>query len=422
MLNKAQNSLIALLRWSERYTKTDMVYLAHGGFWLGLAQLAASLGAFGLTVALANLLSPEVFGEYRFLMSAFLVLAIFALPGMNTALMESTPRGFRKNIDIAFKEMMRFGFLGAGISLIVSLYYFIKGDVSLFLGFAAIAVALPLFDSSLSHISYLKSLKEFKRVALSTTITRVLMLVAAVSTSIAFPEHAWLILAAFLLGQIIPNLILHKITAISHVQPHDRSDPGIVSYAKHLTAMTVLGLIAVHLDKVLIWHFLGAEELAIFFIAYAIPQEAHRFLQIVPQLAFSKFTTVQPSIIRTTLIPKLWKYFCVILIIALLYVLLCPLIFKFFFPQYTEAVLYSQVLVFSILSAAFGPIRTYLTVAKAKRALYFLFTFIPSTRIALLIIFVAQFGIWGAIIALLVETLLQIILLQYLLFSATYGK
>jgi hypothetical protein len=39
MLNKPKNFLYKILRGSEKYTKTDMVYLANGHFWLICIQI-----------------------------------------------------------------------------------------------------------------------------------------------------------------------------------------------------------------------------------------------------------------------------------------------------------------------------------------------------------------------------------------------
>lgn len=43
MLHTLQHRIYKLLRWSQRYTRTDMVYLAKGGTWLSLAQGVATL-------------------------------------------------------------------------------------------------------------------------------------------------------------------------------------------------------------------------------------------------------------------------------------------------------------------------------------------------------------------------------------------
>ena len=71
-----------LLRWSEKWTKTDMIYLARGGFWLTLGQVISSLSAFLLAIAFANLLPKETYGEYKYILSIASILAIPTLTGM----------------------------------------------------------------------------------------------------------------------------------------------------------------------------------------------------------------------------------------------------------------------------------------------------------------------------------------------------
>lgn len=398
-----KNPLISFLRWSERYTKTDMVYLASGGIWLAIAQTSASLAGFGLTVAFANLLPQESLGEYRYLMSGVLILTIFALPGIRSALTESTPKGFRGNLAVAFASMRRWSMLGSLAAVSIAFYYLWNGNQGLALGFGVMAAAIPWLDSSAVYLEYLKALKEFRRVALYTLVTRFIGFVAIIIVAFLYPNHAWIILAAFLAGSILPNLFFHARTERVFTRPGDPIDPGLLRYARHLSIMAALSLLSMQLDKVFVWYFLGADELALFFIAYAIPQEAARFLAIVPALAFPKFSVAASGTVRQTLLPKIFLYAALIGILVIAYIVVAPFIFGLFFPQYLEAVPYSQALMIAAVASAFLPISTYFTAQKRTRILYFIAMFVPTIRIAATVAFIALYGLWGAVYALLLE-------------------
>jgi short subunit fatty acids transporter len=65
----AKSKLISLLRKSEKYTKTDMVYLLKGGFWLNLNNVISSGLSFVLSILFAKYVSKEAYGSYQFLIS-----------------------------------------------------------------------------------------------------------------------------------------------------------------------------------------------------------------------------------------------------------------------------------------------------------------------------------------------------------------
>lgn len=404
-MESAKQNLISILRWSEKYTKTDMVYLFHGGFWLGGAQITTSIAGFLLTILLANVLAPEVLGEYRFLMTGLFIFSIFALPGMYTALLESTPKGWIGNLPPAFKSIKYYGILGSVCALFVSFYYFTKENNGLSIGFFIIALLLPLYTASQAYLEYLKALREFKRVTIYVTLSRIFLLTLTLSVALIFPNYGWAIIATFLLGTTIPNIFFHTKTVKNFSSDSQPSDPTLVSYAKHLTLISAFSLAVVQIDKILVWGFVGAEELAIFYIAYAIPQEIAHSLNIISTLAFPKFANIKKEILRATLLPKIWKFFGLTALVSILYILVCPIIFSTIFPQYENAVLFSQILAISIVSTAFNPIHTYFITVKATATLYKLSIIVPTIRLLLAIILIPIFGIWGAIYTILLEVI-----------------
>src|SRR5688572_20479176 len=82
-----------LLLWSQAYTRTDMLYLARGGFWTVLNFVVAGSVSIALAVAFANLLPKETYGTYRYVLSIANAFGFLALTGMNAAVTRSVARG-----------------------------------------------------------------------------------------------------------------------------------------------------------------------------------------------------------------------------------------------------------------------------------------------------------------------------------------
>ena len=144
VITRTRIKLYHLLRWSEKYTKTDMVYLTKGGSLLTIGQFIASSSAFILSIGFANLLPEETYGTYKYVLSIFPILAIFTLQGMNTAAARAVSNKLDGTIQDSLSYRMRFSLYGSGASLLIALYYLIIGNASLATSFSIIAIFLPL--------------------------------------------------------------------------------------------------------------------------------------------------------------------------------------------------------------------------------------------------------------------------------------
>lgn len=404
---------IYFLRWCERYTKTDMVYLVQGASWLTLTQMCLSLSSFFLIYILANALTSQTLGEYRFLMTGFALLCAFALPGMRTALRESVPKGFTGNLSIAFSSMFRWGLLGTATAFLIAAYYYEAANYGIAWGFLVIGSAVPIYNAATGYGEYLIAIKSLRQNTLYTVAARIITLFATLGAVLFAPQYAWFILAASLLGTIVPNILFHIKTVKLHSTKDLPKDPNLIRYAKHLSVMSALGLLAGQLDKLVIWNVLGAEALALFYIAQTVPQNITANLNTIPTLAFAKFGNKDPQIIRRTLLPKIFKYVFVISIICVFYIICSPFIFKWFFSIYSGAVSYSIALACIPIFGGFLPIKTYLTTIKATTALYAISTVPPSVRIVTALIFIPIYGLWGVVLSMLLEAIVRTFLLIY---------
>ena len=408
-----QTKLISFLRWSEQYTKTDMVYLVQGASWLTFTQVITSLSSFLLVYVLANTLSPETLGEYRFLITGFTLVCVFSLPGMRTALRESVPKGYTGNLDIAFWAMFRWGLISTLFSFFIAAYYFLNDNLELSIGFLIIAIVAPIYNAATGYSEYLIAIKALRSNTIYSITTRIITLIVTLCAVYNYPSFAWIIIGATLLGTVIPNLIFHLRTTRRYNVSKKPTDPSLISYAKHLSAMTALGLLAGQLDKVLIWNVIGAESLALFYIAQTIPQNITANLNTIPTLAFAKFGSKKPQKIRKTLLPKIIKYFLAICFTSVVYILLAPYLFQWLFPTYMNALPYSIALACIPIFGAFLPLKTYLTTVKATKQLYVVSIVPPAIRIIVAVMLIGSFGLWGVIWSILSEAVTRSALLLY---------
>ncbi|XKT74484.1 MAG: oligosaccharide flippase family protein [Patescibacteria group bacterium UBA2163] len=387
-----------------------MVYLASGGFWLTVGQGVSSLSAFALAIAFANLVPPETYGTYKYLLSIAAIFAIFTLPGMNTAVARAVARGNEVTVRAATKARLLWSFLGTLAAFGGALYYFINGNMELAIALAIIGAVLPLFDTFTTYNGYLTGKREFKKQSLFHLVSQSISTASLIGALLLTNNVLFLLLAYFVPLAVVRFVLYKKVAASLKLGAPDKET---LTYGKHLSFINVLGVVAGSIDKILLWKFLGPAQLAIYVFALAIPEQMKGPLKGIGELAFPKFAAQTPEQIHKNM-PSLWRklalYATGLFGISLLYILAAPFIFKFLFPQYMESVIYSQIFSLTLVTA-FGAVLAQLLAAQKKiQVQYIISTVQPIIAVALFLIFIPIYEVWGAILAFAISRLVAIIL------------
>lgn len=397
MLNNLKDKTYKLLRWSEKYTKTDMVYLAQGGFWLTLGQIISSASSFLLAIAFANLLPKETYGTYKYILSIFSILAITNLSGINIALTRAVARGSEGALFDALRTKMKWSLLGSLASLILAGYYYWHDNFTLTISFLIIAIFVLFIDNLAIYTSYLHGLKKFNTLTKYTSITKIVAMLAIIVT-IYFSNNLLLILLALFVPQTINRLIFLLLIRAKYKINHERNEDTI-NYGKKLSCIGIISTIADQLDGILIFHYLGPVKLAIYTFAISPTEQIKSVLKNIENLAFPKFATTDKAIIKKTIFKKSLKLSMFTAIIAVVYIILAPWLFKLVFPQYLESVIYSQILALSLMAIPIWIFQTALKAQKATKQIFKLELINSLSQIFLIIVLISNFGLWGAVIA-----------------------
>src|SRR3989344_2941426 len=366
-MEKLKNKIYNLLKWSEQHTATDMIYLARGGFWLTLGQIVSAASSFILAIAFANLLPKETFGLYKYVLSIVGILAISTLPGINTAIIQAVARGYEGSFMPSLKTKIQFGFLGGLLSLFLSLYnYFLQGQKN--------------FRSSTIYgiVSF-------------TGVSVFLILVLFVTKNIFL-----ITLAYFLLWTLFRLFFL--IVTLRRFPPKEEKTEETISYGKHLTLMDLFPLIAQQLDKILIFHYLGPVQLAVYNFAIAVPEQIKAPFKNLKLLILLRFSVRETEEIKMGLLGKILKMSGILIGVVLIYFFIAPFLYKLFFPQYLESIFYSRIFALSIIfTSAILPL-SFLQSKLAIKELYRFNALRAVFQIILLFVLIYYFGIIGAVV------------------------
>lgn len=389
------------LLWSQKYTQTDMVYLARGGFWLTLGEIVVVIVSFSLALAFANFLPRETYGHYQYVLSVVSILAIFTLPGINLAIIQAVARKYEGSFIPGLKTKIRFGLIGGLLSLGLAGYYFWKGNSTLTISFLIVALLLPLMDSLNIFHGYLKGKKAFK--SLVKYVATIQLISAGCLIIVLFlTNNLLLILLAYFIPYIVLRFIFLRIV-LKKFPPNQKKDPRTISFGKHLTLMDVATLIAYRLDYILLWHFLGAGVLAVYAFALLPPQKiTGLFGGVITPLALPKLSERSSEDLKKTLLKKVFKLFLILLPIVAIYIILAPFFYKILFPRYLDSVFYSQIFAITILLFPGTLFSTSLAAQIKKKKLYIYKLSFSFVRIISLLILTPLYGIIGAISAILV--------------------
>lgn len=411
MLKKLKNKLYNLLRWSEKYTKTDMVYLFTSGFWLTFGQIIATSAALILSIAFANLLPKENYGNYRYILSLFNIFIIFSLSGTNTSIIQAVARGFEGSFWKIFKAKITWSLLGSLVSLIMAVYYWWQNNHLISLALIIIAIFLPWFESSALYQSLLHGRKNFRSATTFSNWTSLISL-AIMLIALWLTDNILLILISYLSGQIFSQLFFTWLS-IKKQPLNQKSEDQALKFGMHLSLMEVLKIIAGQFDKILIFHYLGASQLALYAFIIAPISQSKSFILNLKSLALPKLSQANTQKLTKHFPGKIKRLELLVFVLIVIYVLLSPWLFKIFFPRYLEAVPYSQIYALTLIFLPRSLLSTLMIAKLKQKELYGIRLIAPIWRIIVLFIALKYWGLWGMIWGTILSEFGQFFLYNY---------
>lgn len=374
-----------------------MVYLVKGSGWINLNTIVNNALLFLLAIAFANLLPKETYGVYRYILSVCSILLAVNLSGINTSAEKAVAQGYEGAVIDGYKTRIKWGLLAGLGAALVGVYYFVQGNPFLGKLFLIAAVFLPFFQSANIYSSYLLGKKRFKthtKYRLIFNISHALFMLGAIFLT----DNLLLIILVYFAGQaLVNNSLLFNL--LKKFRLNRKKDPQAITYGKHLSLMNVINIIASYVDRILIFHFAGAAQMAVYSFAILIPEQLKSFFGFIEILAFPKWSRAGSKEIKTSIRKKIFFSLSVSIILIIVYYFSAPFIYKIFFPQYEESIFLSRIFIFSFLNVAPTFIITAL-MAKARIKELYAFNIInPLLQITLIVIMGIYFGILGVVLA-----------------------
>ena len=404
-MDKIKKKILKEIGHFSKYFKMDLFYLIKGGSWLMFGKAVSMITGLLLALAWANWIDKEIYGNYQYIFSLIGIISIFSLPAMGTAITQAVARGFEGSFVSGFKSKLKWGLLASISALAISGYYWIQGNNNLSLSFLIIVIFLPLFNASIIYASFLMGRKLFNIQVKYDSITQIIAAFTMILTLFSIkqflfdiPTHIILLLtiSVYLLTRTLLRFFF-LIRTKTKFTPNTKEDPKTITYGKHLTLAGVIDIFSSNLDKILLFHYLGAIELAIYAFAILIPKQINIFLKHIGALALPKFSTRSREEIKKTIIKKMIYLAILISVLVLIYIIIAPYVYQIFFPEYLTSISFSRIYALSIIPLSFALIGEVFRAKIMTKQIYQIKIVTSLIRASLFIILIPLYGIWGAV-------------------------
>lgn len=385
------------IKWLGEYFETDMLYVAKSGFWLTVGQIFSSLLAFLLSIFFANYVSKDVYGQYKFVLSVTGILGAISLTGMGAVVIQAVARGSEGILKDAVKTTLRWGGIIILCGLGGSVYYFINGNNVLGFSMLIASIGLPIINAFGLYGGFFSGKKNFKMSTIYWIVSQTLITIGLVIVSLITQNVLALVGIYFFISAAAATWSYYHV--LRRYKPNDIKDDSMMNYGKHISLMNFFGTIANQLDKILVFHYLGAVNLAVYAFSQAIPEQIKGSFKNLFSIALPKYATLEDRDLRKSIMKKAGQLTIITVLIVIVYIIFAPFVFKLFFPKYTEAVIYSQVYMLGLIAIpGISLFATYFQIKKATKTMYKLTIISNITTIILTVVLIYNFGLKGAVI------------------------
>lgn len=398
---------IRIIKRAARFAFADggsiKARVLRSGIWVGAAEVGTQALNIIRSIALARLLTPEVFGLMGLAMIVVRMIETFTRPGIAQALI-ARQKEFEEASATAFTLLVTRGVLLSLVLAAVAPWaaQFYDADE---LEPVLQTLSLVFIISGLSNINLIARQREldFRRLTYLSQVTTLVGTIVTVAMAWWF-RSVW----ALVVGQIVQA----GMTAwLSYYFVGGRLrfafDAGIarelMTYGKFIAGSSIVLYIAVELDSAVIGKLLGTEQLGFYTLAATISMLAtlnlSKIASGIMMPAYSKLQSDMPALRNAYLRALSLVMFLVLPASAGVIVLAEPLLYVVYGEKWLGATVPLQVLAFFGVSRALLSFDGYLFEGIGKPKIAFRLGLFRLTAVVLLIVpMVTAYGLLGAAI------------------------
>lgn len=415
-MEKFKVKIIDFLRKTEKYTKTDMVYLAKSNFWLNINKIFSIGNGFILSIAFAYFITKEDYGLYTFVLTILGLFTMAPTTALGNGITKEAAQGNHQIIFEGLRKILPWSIFSGILMIALGIYYGFQNNTNLFICFVLSGIILPILISSSVAKSFLSAIGDFRTLA-SWNARRTPFTTLAIILTLWVTKSAVAVIIVYIVGNLILGTLLYRAVTKKYDLKNQHRDSGKFAgkFGFHTGLISLFNYTANEIDNILLWKFLGAGPLAIYNYAMAPVREIRGLIENQSSVALPKFAQRDFQTIKENLGYKIKNLYFLAVPIAVIYIILAPLIFSIFFPQYTESVIYTQIATISILSAPRRLISAAISAHQKIKESYIM-NLVPNIiKIISMVIFIPIYGILGAIFALLISEIIDYMILGLLI-------
>ena len=172
-----------------------------------------------------------------------------------------------------------------------------------------------------------------------------------------------------------------------------------------------MGPIVAQIDSIILAHFWGPAQLAVYSLARVIPDRIGPLIKTIINLGMPKLAIKTAEDIDKVFYKRIFQTLGLGALLAAGYILLSPLVFKYLLPKYIDSIFYSQLLALTFIFAA--PLG-YMGVAfYSQKMVKIIFSSSIFSSIIKIILYIIL-GIWGGIFGLVLAQVIYYIIVFFI--------
>ncbi len=328
-------------------------FFLNDSFWALFSQgLTVLINLFSVYI-LANLLTQYNYGEFK-LVTTWLALAVgIGYTGYNYILPQMIIKNEKYDLKKIFKETFYKSLPTFFILFLVAIYYLINHNNNLGLGLFWASIATPFACIAILVNVYYMGKQDFKSFALAQNFSGVLQVVVLALVTY-FSENFILIISTYFISALFANCVVVYKTIRkeeSEIKNEKEKTESFIDH-KNKSKLNISGItlgFANQIDKLLIFHFLGAVPLAVYSLVTAMSDQSRTPIKALSVAAFPRMGREYFNKRKLFFAYFIFTLLCVLGFLILIW--LYPFIFKYFFPKYLEYVYLANTATIGIIFA-----------------------------------------------------------------------